>query len=89
MTIFRAGDRLFVISEVIDNKAWERLWRSDVHAKWAQVMDPLLFINSDGIIDAGELSEVYHLSARAGKKPTAAMSKKAARKRKPQKSNRR
>src|SRR5579875_757484 len=58
MSIFRSGDRLFVMSEVVDDKAWERLWKSEIHAKWGEVMDPLLFINPDGMIDAGELSEV-------------------------------
>jgi L-rhamnose mutarotase len=92
MSIFRSGDRLFVFSEVIDNKTWERLWRSDIHAKWGQVMDPLLFINPDGMIDAGELSEVYHLSTKAGKKPTVVArrpKKKVTKKSNPRKSNRR
>lgn len=66
MVIFRGeGDRMFVFSEITNAEAWDKLWASEIHKKWAAVMEPMLELRPDGIIDAGELSEVYHLETKA------------------------
>jgi L-rhamnose mutarotase len=69
MTIFRdpAGDgtRMFVVSEITDGAAWDRLWSSAIHDKWAAVMEPLLNLTADNKVDAAELQEVYRLETKA------------------------
>jgi L-rhamnose mutarotase len=61
MTIFENYPLLFVFSEILDEAAWDKLWKSDVHHRWVEIMRPLLELRDDGIIDASELNEVYHL----------------------------
>ena len=66
ITTFRNGDNLFLVSEINDEAAWNRLWTSDVHRRWAEVMEPLMHLKSDGMVDAGELEEIFHLRTNAG-----------------------
>ena len=69
ITTFKSGDNLFLVSEITDEGAWQRLWTSDVHRRWAEVMEPLMHLTPDGMVDAGELQEIFHVStgAAAGK----------------------
>src|SRR2546421_11683330 len=66
ITTFRSGDNLFLISEIADEGAWDRLWHSDIHRRWAEVMDPLMFLKPDGLVDFGELTEIFHVTTGAG-----------------------
>src|SRR5215213_1066427 len=66
ITTFRNGDNLFLVSEITDEGAWNRLWTSEVHRKWAQVMEPLMHLKPDGMVDAGELEEIFRLDTKAG-----------------------
>jgi L-rhamnose mutarotase len=75
ITTFRNGDDLFLVSEIRDEGAWIRLWTSEVHRKWAKVMEPLMNLTDDGMVDAGELEEIFHVKTKATAKTT---SKKAA-----------
>ena len=61
MTIFRQGETLFVFSEIRDESAWERLWASEIHAKWGAVMEPLMHLTPAGRVDAGELEEIFRV----------------------------
>jgi L-rhamnose mutarotase len=62
MTIFHgANDTLFIVSEIRDEAAWDRLWDSPIHRKWAAVMEPLMHLTPDGKVDAGELREIFRL----------------------------
>lgn len=54
---------LFLYSEVTDDQAWDRLWRSDVHLRWSEVMRPLMDVDADGIVESATLSEVFHFTA--------------------------
>ncbi len=62
ITTFQRELDLFLVSEIADEAAWDKLWNSDVHNRWAEVMQPLMHLRDDGIVDAGELTEVFHLT---------------------------
>ncbi len=76
ITTFQRGLDLFLFSQIADEAAWNRLWTSEVHRRWAEVMEPLMHLRDDGIVDAGELTEIFHLTTPAG----APQAKSAARK---------
>ena len=61
ITTFRSEDTLFLVSEIRDEGAWDRLWHSDIHRKWAELMGPLMHLKPDGIVDFGELQEIFHV----------------------------
>ncbi|HWE64705.1 MAG TPA: L-rhamnose mutarotase [Chloroflexota bacterium] len=54
---------LYLFSDVATPDAWDRLWHSDVHMRWAQAMSPYLEIRPDGIVDSRPLHEVFHLES--------------------------
>ena len=54
-------------SEITDVEAWDRLWHSEVHDRWAVLMNPLMEFRPDGIVNSTELREVFHLETNAGK----------------------
>ena len=66
ITIFEADPVLFLYSEIKDPEAWDRLWKSEIHDKWGAIMNPLMEFNDDGIVDASEVREVFHLETEAG-----------------------
>ena len=61
ITIFEADPVLFLYSEIRDQEAWDRLWHSEVHDRWGELMNPLMVFNADGIVDLSELHEVFDL----------------------------
>ena len=67
ITTFEADPILFLYSEIYDEDAWNKLWTSEIHRKWGKVMEPLMNFK-DGIVDAGELHEIFRLTTDAGKK---------------------
>jgi L-rhamnose mutarotase len=67
ITTFRSGLTLFLYSEIKDEGAWMRLWNSPVHRQWGELMEPLMHLTEEGIVDAGELTEIFHLETPAGK----------------------
>ena len=68
ITTFRNGLDLFLYSEIADEEAWNKLWTSDVHRQWAELMQPLMHMNDEGIVEAGELKEIFHLKTAAAEK---------------------
>jgi L-rhamnose mutarotase len=50
-----------LFSEIESEDAWDRLWHSEVHKRWAAVMDPLMAFRDDGIVESRTLDEVFHL----------------------------
>ncbi len=52
---------------VTDVAAWDRLWHSEIHHRWAVLMNSLMEFWSDGIMDSSELREVFHLTTMAGR----------------------
>ena len=66
MTIFEDDPVLFLYSEIHDEAAWDKLWRSAIHDKWsAEAMGPLMMFRDDGIVDASTLREIFHLETKA------------------------
>ena len=61
ITIFESDPVLFLYSEITDEQAWDRLWHSEVHDRWAELMNPLMEFNAEGIVDSSEVREVFHL----------------------------
>ena len=61
ITMVEMDPLLVLFSEIESEDAWDRLWHSDVHMRWAQAMDPYLEIRPDGIVDSRTLDEVFHL----------------------------
>lgn len=66
LTIFEADPVLFLYSEITDEQAWDRLWHSEVHDRWAELMHPLMDFNAEGIVDSRDLNEVFNLRTSAG-----------------------
>jgi L-rhamnose mutarotase len=62
ITTFQRDLDLFLVSEIADEAAWDTLWNSEVHKRWAELMRPLMHLRDDGIVEAGELAEVFHLT---------------------------
>jgi L-rhamnose mutarotase len=61
MTIFENDPVLFLYSEIKDEGAWDRLWATKIHDKWAEAMNPFMFFRDDGVVDSSALREVFHL----------------------------
>jgi L-rhamnose mutarotase len=53
-------------SEIYDEEAWDKLWGSEVHDRWSEVMNPLMEFRSDGIVDSSEVNLVFDLNTGAG-----------------------
>jgi L-rhamnose mutarotase len=65
ITIFENDPQLFLYSEIADEEAWDRLWHTEIHDKWGEVMNPLMEFRPDGIVDSTEVREVFHLETMA------------------------
>ena len=65
MTTFEADPVLFLYSEIHDEEAWDKLWHSDIHTQWAKIFEPLMQFRPDGIVDSGDLREIFHLETNA------------------------
>ena len=65
ITIFENDPDLFLYSEITDVEAWDRLWASAIHDKWAEIMNPLMEFGDDGLVDSTEVREVFHLETSA------------------------
>lgn len=61
MTTVVDGLTLTLFSEIESEDAWDRLWHSDVHMRWGDVMNPLMAFRDDGMVDARTVDEVFHL----------------------------
>jgi L-rhamnose mutarotase len=62
VTLFEADPVVVLYSEVYDREAWDRLWHSEIHARWAdEVMKPLMDYTDEGVVDARDLKEIWHL----------------------------
>ena len=66
ITIFENDPVLFLYSEIAEEEAWDRLWRTEIHDRWGEIMNPLMEFGPDGIVASSELREVFHLRTGAG-----------------------
>ena len=62
ITIFEDDPVLFLYSEIHDEEAWDRLWHSQIHDRWGEIMNPLMEFGPDGIVDSHEVREVFSLT---------------------------
>jgi L-rhamnose mutarotase len=61
ITLYQIDDLVILHSTVSDPAAWDKLWDTEIHRRWAsELMDPLMHYRDDGIIDARELREIWH-----------------------------
>ena len=60
ITLYQLDDMILLVSQVNDPDAWTRLWDSDVHKRWGELMNPLMHYRDDGVIDSRELREIWH-----------------------------
>jgi L-rhamnose mutarotase len=65
ITTFERDPVLFLFSEITDEEAWDRLWGSEIHDRWAKVMEPFLEFREDGLVDFSELREIFRCETRA------------------------
>ncbi|MBI2927110.1 MAG: L-rhamnose mutarotase [Verrucomicrobia bacterium] len=68
ITTFQDDLQLFLYSEIYDQAAWDKLWSSKIHDRWAELMEPLMQFRPDGKVDAGPLREIFHLETAAGQR---------------------
>jgi L-rhamnose mutarotase len=66
MTAFVRDPIVFYYSEIKDADAWDRLWHTEVHDRWGELFKPLLAFNAEGLVDATEMPEIFHLETGAG-----------------------
>ena len=66
ITIFESDGTLFLYSQITDEGAWDRLWHTQIHDKWGEIMNPLMVFNDDGIVDSRQVTEIFHLETKAG-----------------------
>ncbi len=62
ITTFQRDDDLFLVSEIADEAAWDRLWTSEIHKRWAELMQPLMNMRDDGIVESHDLIEIFHVT---------------------------
>jgi L-rhamnose mutarotase len=65
ISLFQLDDMVFLHSRVTDPEAWTRLWDSEVHHRWGELMDPMMHYRDDGVVDARELREIWHFEPAA------------------------
>ena len=60
---FEADPFLFLYAEVEDENSFPRLWDTEIHKKWAKVMDPLIELDAQGKPDARFLKQIFNFEA--------------------------
>jgi L-rhamnose mutarotase len=55
---------LFLFAEVTDNNAFERLWNTEAHKEWAEVMEPLMELNEEKKPDAKFMTQIFEFKAK-------------------------
>lgn len=60
---FEDDPYLFLYSEVEDDGAWARLWDTEIHRKWGEVMEPLMEYGADGKVSARFVKQVFNFDA--------------------------
>ena len=60
ISLYQVDDMVMLFSAVRDEESWARLWDSEVHRRWAEVMSPLMHYRQDGVVDSRALREIWH-----------------------------
>ena len=64
MTAFEADPLIFYYSEIADEDAWNRLWSTETHDRWAENFKNLIDFDGDELA-TGDLHEIFHLETPA------------------------
>ena len=59
--VFVAGSLLIVYAEVTDSEAYPRLWATEVHKRWAELMAPMMDTGADGLPDIGVMDQIWEI----------------------------
>lgn len=62
ITLFNIDDTIVLYSEIADADAWTRLWGSDVHQRWGELMSEFMHYRDDGVVENRELREIWHFA---------------------------
>ena len=65
ITIFENDPDLVLYSQMRDEEAWNRLWATEVHARWGDMLRPYMAIGEGGAPEVSELRELFHLETKA------------------------
>ena len=65
VSLFNLDDMIVLHSRVSDPEAWTRLWDSEIHHRWGELMAPLMHYREDGVVDSRELREIWHFEPAA------------------------
>lgn len=63
ITIFENDPQLFLYSEIRDPDAWDKLWATEVHGRWGELMNQFMEIVEGGAPDAVELRQIFNLES--------------------------
>jgi len=63
MTAFEADPIVFYYAEILDRDAFDRLWVSEIHDRWAETFTSLIAFGDDEQVDARFMSELFHLES--------------------------
>ena len=56
---------IFLYSEIMNESAWDEIWESDLHKRWAaEVMEPLMHYDEHGVVDAIPLPEIWNFQSK-------------------------
>ncbi len=67
-TTFENDPHLFLYSEIYDADAWDKLWHTEIHDRWSEIMGPFMEFREDGLVDFHILREIFHIETDATKK---------------------
>ena len=65
LTAFAADPVVYYYAEVADEQAFERLFQTAVHDRWAAEFTDLIAFDADGQVSAPFLTEIFHLETGA------------------------
>jgi L-rhamnose mutarotase len=65
LTAFIAEPVVFYYAEVTDAEAFERLFQTAVHDRWAAEFTDLIAFDADGQVSAPFLTEIFHVETGA------------------------
>jgi len=66
ITLWNLRDMVILTSVVKDEGSWTRLWDSEIHKKWADIMNPLMHYRPDNVVDSEEITEIWHFEPGKG-----------------------
>jgi L-rhamnose mutarotase len=59
--VFTSGDVLFVYAEVSDAGSYPRLFATEPHERWAELLAPLMETGPDGLPDVRVMDNIWEL----------------------------